>query len=311
METSGFFFFFFFFSFLFSLFSFLFSLFSFLFSLFSFLFSLFSFLFSLFSFLFSLFSFLFSLFSLFSFLFSLFPFLFSLFSFLFSLFSFLFSLFSFLFSLFLFLTIFFFFFSHSLLKNINFFLFSSQISQHCVGHHIFCNDVENDNDTKSQFPLMKMNPSLPHRAYLQFQHLYFPFLYSLLGISYPLGDAANYMNGSYAGLYKIRGEKYGEVWVGIMLCLLGLECKEVIFNARYLFPLSLLLPFPLMIRSNQTPQPFHCRSCHFPLWKGSSLFSLLFRPFVRSWLGELVFWMVFAHSIGGRMLVGLCVCCFS
>ena len=80
------------------------------------------------------------------------------------------------------------------------FSLSSLPFQHCVGHHIFCNDVENDNDTKSQFPLMKMNPSLPHRAYLQFQHLYFPFLYSLLGISYPLGDAANYMNGSYAGL---------------------------------------------------------------------------------------------------------------
>uniref|UniRef100_A0A7S4NB43 Cytochrome b5 heme-binding domain-containing protein n=1 Tax=Paramoeba aestuarina TaxID=180227 RepID=A0A7S4NB43_9EUKA len=76
--------------------------------------------------------------------------------------------------------------------------------QHCVGHHVFCNDVENDNDTKSQYPLMKMNPSLPHRAYLRFQHIYFPFLYSLLGVSYPVGDAANYASGSYAGEIKLH-----------------------------------------------------------------------------------------------------------
>lgn len=54
-----------------------------------------------------------------------------------------------------------------------------------------------DNDTKSQYPLMRLNPALPHRWHLQFQHIYGPFLYCFLGVSYPIGDTRNYIAGSY------------------------------------------------------------------------------------------------------------------
>ena len=70
--------------------------------------------------------------------------------------------------------------------------------QHCVAHHIFCNDVKKDNDTKSQFPLMRMNPALPHREYLRYQHIYGLFLYSLIGISFPIGDLLSFLSGKYA-----------------------------------------------------------------------------------------------------------------
>ncbi len=72
--------------------------------------------------------------------------------------------------------------------------------QHDIGHHVFCNDVQNDNDTKSQYPLMRMNPGLPYRSYLQYQHIYGPAVYSLLGVSYPIGDTTNYLSGAYADI---------------------------------------------------------------------------------------------------------------
>eukprot|EP00211_Chloroparvula_japonica_P006580 CAMPEP_0119131694 /NCGR_PEP_ID=MMETSP1310-20130426/10525_1 /TAXON_ID=464262 /ORGANISM="Genus nov. species nov., Strain RCC2339" /LENGTH=421 /DNA_ID=CAMNT_0007122285 /DNA_START=52 /DNA_END=1317 /DNA_ORIENTATION=- len=70
--------------------------------------------------------------------------------------------------------------------------------QHCVGHHVFCNDVNMDSDTYSQYPIMKMNPALPHRAYLKLQHMYAPILYSLIGVSYPIGDIQCFLEGRYA-----------------------------------------------------------------------------------------------------------------
>ena len=66
-----------------------------------------------------------------------------------------------------------------------------------MSHHVFCNDHVHDNDTKSQYPLMRMNPALPLRSYLRFQHIYGPLVYSLIGISYPLGDTQNYLSGRY------------------------------------------------------------------------------------------------------------------
>jgi len=59
------------------------------------------------------------------------------------------------------------------------------------------NDVEKDADSYSNFPILKTNPKLPNRFYLQFQHLYAPILYSFLGLSYYFGDFFAYWSGTY------------------------------------------------------------------------------------------------------------------
>lgn len=41
--------------------------------------------------------------------------------------------------------------------------------QHVIAHHAHPNDSQLDADTFNNFPLMKTNPSLPHRWYLSFQ----------------------------------------------------------------------------------------------------------------------------------------------
>lgn len=69
--------------------------------------------------------------------------------------------------------------------------------QHVVGHHAHPNDVHKDADTYSNFPILKTNPKLPHRFYLKFQHLYAPFLYSLLGLDYYFMDIPAFIKGYY------------------------------------------------------------------------------------------------------------------
>jgi fatty acid desaturase (delta-4 desaturase) len=69
--------------------------------------------------------------------------------------------------------------------------------QHNIAHHAHPNDHDLDADTISNFPLIRMNPILPVRWYLRFQHIYAPILYSLLGIAYPIGDVQGFLAKSY------------------------------------------------------------------------------------------------------------------
>jgi len=69
--------------------------------------------------------------------------------------------------------------------------------QHDIGHHALPNDLHIDPDTYSNFPIIRYNPKLPTRFHNQFQHIYGPLLYTLLGISYPIGDFTSYFKGVY------------------------------------------------------------------------------------------------------------------
>ena len=65
--------------------------------------------------------------------------------------------------------------------------------QHDIAHHAHPNDVEMDADTFSQFPILRMNPELPLRGYLKFQHIYAPFLYTCIGLMYSFLDVVSFV----------------------------------------------------------------------------------------------------------------------
>jgi len=69
--------------------------------------------------------------------------------------------------------------------------------QHNIAHHALPNHKDIDADTFSNFPLMRFNPKLPIASWNKYQHIYGPVLYSLLGISYPIGDILAYLRGHY------------------------------------------------------------------------------------------------------------------
>lgn len=73
--------------------------------------------------------------------------------------------------------------------------------QHNVAHHIHPNDRNLDADTYSSFPILRMNPDMPHRPIQRFQHLYFPFLYGFIGFAYLFGDFQAFVTGHY---YHVR-----------------------------------------------------------------------------------------------------------
>lgn len=87
--------------------------------------------------------------------------------------------------------------------------------QHNIAHHAHPNDHELDADTVSNFPLIRMNPILPVRWYLRFQHLYAPLLYSLLGIAYPIGDIAGYLRKTYEHV-KLQPLRSVDTWCFIL-----------------------------------------------------------------------------------------------
>jgi len=84
--------------------------------------------------------------------------------------------------------------------------------QHVIGHHALPNHIDVDNDTFSNFLIMRTNPKLPIRYYNQFQHLYFPFLYTLLGISYPIGDFKGYISGKYEKILIQPLRNIDKIW---------------------------------------------------------------------------------------------------
>jgi fatty acid desaturase len=69
--------------------------------------------------------------------------------------------------------------------------------QHVVSHHLYPNDVEKDTDTYSNFPLLRLNPSLGAKWYNKYQHYYYPLLYGFLGIAYYVDDVRNFLKRKY------------------------------------------------------------------------------------------------------------------
>lgn len=65
--------------------------------------------------------------------------------------------------------------------------------QHVIAHHAHPNDFEMDADTFSQYPTLRMNPKLPRRGYLKYQHIYAPFLYTLIGLMYSFLDIVSFL----------------------------------------------------------------------------------------------------------------------
>jgi fatty acid desaturase (delta-4 desaturase) len=72
--------------------------------------------------------------------------------------------------------------------------------QHVIAHHVNPNHDTVDFDTYANYPLLRYNPSLPALWFHQYQHMYAPFLYMMIGLMYPIGDMKNYMNGAYVTL---------------------------------------------------------------------------------------------------------------
>ena len=60
--------------------------------------------------------------------------------------------------------------------------------QHVVAHHADPNDVMHDPDSYNNFPIIRFNPALPCQWYHRFQPIYAPIMYSLIGMSYVIGD---------------------------------------------------------------------------------------------------------------------------
>jgi len=95
--------------------------------------------------------------------------------------------------------------------------------QHVVIHHVCPNHHELDGDSFSKFPVMRLNPKLPltnDNWYLRYQWFYGPFiLYSLLGISYSLGDCTTLFSGKYlfARLHPLRLVDHSQFWGGKVL----------------------------------------------------------------------------------------------
>lgn len=65
--------------------------------------------------------------------------------------------------------------------------------QHQIGHHIYCNDFEHDDDTRAGFPLLRFNQQQKHLWYMRYQHLYALIAYAFLGIAYPITTTRDYI----------------------------------------------------------------------------------------------------------------------
>lgn len=57
--------------------------------------------------------------------------------------------------------------------------------QHCFGHHVYCNDTEQDPDTKVGLPWFRLHSSQSLYRYMKYQHYYCFFLYALMGALAP------------------------------------------------------------------------------------------------------------------------------
>ena len=71
---------------------------------------------------------------------------------------------------------------------------------HCQSHHVNCNDVMQDEDTKVGLPLFRLHSSQPRYGYMKFQHLYTFLLYALIGIAAP-----------FSSMFEFIKRKHGDV----------------------------------------------------------------------------------------------------
>jgi fatty acid desaturase len=119
--------------------------------------------------------------------------------------------------------------------------------QHNIAHHAHPNDCEKDTDTYSNFPILKTNPKLPSRAYLKFQHIYAPFIYSLLGVAYYFGDFTTFFQGAYDKI-KIHPRRtidyviflFGKLFYGYMFFYLPLYYHGWEGFFKFILPFQLI-----------------------------------------------------------------------
>jgi len=92
--------------------------------------------------------------------------------------------------------------------------------QHVIIHHAYPNHHTLDGDTFAKFPMIRLNPKLPVKSYLQFQWFYAPIiLYSLMGIFYTFEDCMAYFTGKYLFQKLQPFRKYDHIifWIGKLL----------------------------------------------------------------------------------------------
>jgi len=103
--------------------------------------------------------------------------------------------------------------------------------QHVVAHHSDPNDAELDVDTYNNYPLLRLNPALPHLPHHRWQFLYAPVLFAFLGPSMTVNDFVCLLSMSYAHVrfHKMRP-------VDVALFVLG---KLTHFGLFYAVPMYL------------------------------------------------------------------------
>lgn len=134
--------------------------------------------------------------------------------------------------------------------------------QHTVGHHVHCNDVETDDDTKTGVPMFRFNPELPYFSHMRFQHLYAPVFYALFGMISPFVDAMDYINGHHGdvGLHErswvdaiafwgLKGV-YALIWYVYPASVLGVSFLWRFFLPAQLFGSFLLALFFAVSHNN-------------------------------------------------------------
>lgn len=86
-------------------------------------------------------------------------------------------------------------------------------------------------DTYNNYPIIRFNPALPRKWYMKFQHLYALPVYSLLGMSYGIGDMFTVARGRYAHilLHELSTLDLVLFWVG----------KALHYGSLYVLPLYL------------------------------------------------------------------------